>query len=736
MFIEDIIVKNKNGILSPYDGDKIIEAANKSALRVRGYDPEENFSGTLTDTECALILGEIERTLARRTQNVVRTSYLHTLVEQALLKHAPDVGNTYFMYHSSRQKEAEEYRKINARCDDLQAKGDVQNGNADSSLPSVQKCFYADYLSTSRYFNKFLTNTERKAIEDGYIYVQDSSARLLYAVNCSLFRIGYVLEHGCEINNVTYNRPKSLDVAFDVLGDITMIAASQQYGGFTIPRIDTILAPYAEMSFQTYLSKYKNLGLSEEIAVQTAEQDVEQDMRKGFQGLEIKFNTVASSRGDYPFITMTFGLGTTKWEKLASICALETRAGGQGTQGHKKPVVFPKMVLLYDKNLHGEGCVNEDVFQAGIKCSSIAMYPDWLSLSGQGYISEMYQKYGVTGAISPMGCRAFLSPWYQKGGATPLDDTDTPVFEGRFNIGAISLNLPMILAKSQMENLDFYNVLDYYLELIRQIHIRTYEYIGQMPANKHPLGFCYGGFYGGHLKPTDKIKPLLMSATASFGITALNELQRLYNGNSIYEDGLFALEVLKYINAKVAQFKKEDKHLYAIYGTPAESLCGTQVQQFRKKYGVVEHVSDRAYVSNSFHCHVSEPISPIQKQDSEYRFWEYCNGGKIQYCKYPLQYNIESIKTLVTRAMDMGFYEGVNLSLSYCDDCGYSSDTIGSTCPECGSVHITSIERMNGYLSYSRVGKYMDEEVIKSNNTLQSRLNPAKMEEIRDRVSM
>lgn len=193
------------------------------------------------------------------------------------------------------------------------------------------------------------------------------------------------------------------------------------------------------------------------------------------------------------------------------------------------------------------------------------MYPDWLSLTGEGYVASMYKKYGAV--ISPMGCRAFLSPWFERGGMEPADENDKPVFVGRFNIGAVSLHLPLILAKSRKEGRDFYEVLDYYLELIRRLHIRTYAYLGEMRASTNPLAYCEGGFYGGHLGLYDKIKPLLKTATASFGYTALNELQELYNGKSIYEDGQFALDVMQHINEKVNQFKKEDGNLYAIYGT-------------------------------------------------------------------------------------------------------------------------------------------------------------------------
>ncbi len=417
---------------------------------------------------------------------------------------------------------------------------------------------------------------------------------------------------------------------------------------------------------------------------------------------------------------MTFGTGTGRFAKMASIAMLNVRRIGQGKAECKKPVLFPKLVFLYDENLHGPGKELEDVFEAGIECSRKTMYPDWLSLTGKGYIASMYKQYGEI--ISPMGCRAFLSPWYERGGMNPADENDRPVFVGRFNIGVVSLHLPMILAKSRQEGKDFYEVLDYYLELIRQLHIRTYAYLGEMRASTNPLAYCEGGFYGGHLGIHDKIKPLLKAATSSFGITAFNELQQLYNGKSLVEDGQFAIEVLEHINEKINQYKEEDGNLYAIYATPAENLCGLQVKQFREKYGIVENVSDREYVSNGFHCHVTEDITPIQKQDLEYRFWELSNGGKIQYVKYPIDYNRDAVKTLVRRAMDMGFYEGVNLSLAYCDDCGHQELEM-DVCPKCGSRNLTKIDRMNGYLSYSRVKG-------------DTRLNEAKMAEIAERKSM
>ena len=703
-------VIKKDGTLEDFNVQKVVDAVNKSANRVLI---------TFTEEEERFICQFVEERVAELGIEKVAIAQMHNIVEGALERVNPTVAKSYRDYRNYKQDFVQMLDEVYTKSQSIMYIGDKENANTDSALVSTKRSLIFNEFNRELYKKFFLTTEEIQAIRDGYLYIHDMSARR-DTMNCCLFNVKEVLEGGFEMGNIWYNEPKTLDVAFDVIGDIVLSAASQQYGGFTVPSADLSLDKYAEKSYAKYMDKYMSLGLTREKAEEVAYRDVERDFEQGFQGWEYKFNTVASSRGDYPFITVTIGTGRTRFAKMASICMLRVRMNGQGKAGHKKPVLFPKVVFLYDENLHGPGKELEDVFEAGIECSRKTMYPDWLSLTGKGYIASMYKKYGEI--ISPMGCRAFLSPWYERGGMYPADDADRPVFVGRFNIGVVSLHLPMILAKSRQESRDFYEVLDYYLELIRKLHIRTYAYLGEMRASTNPLAYCEGGFYGGHLKYNEKIKPILKTATASFGITAFNELQRLYNGKSLVEDGQFALEVLEHINQKIEEFKKEDGHLYAIYATPAENLCGLQVKQFRKKYGIVENVSDREYVSNGFHCHVTEDITPIQKQDLEYRFWELSNGGKIQYVKYPISYNREAVKTLVRRAMDMGFYEGVNLSLAYCDDCGHEELDM-DVCPVCGSRNLTKIDRMNGYLSYSRVKG-------------DTRLNDAKMAEIAERKSM
>ena len=710
-----MLIIKKDGTKEPFKAEKIINAVKKSSQRVMIDLKESDF-----DLICKMVMDRIPQDAAE-----IVVAEMHNIVEDVLEQFNPKIAKSYKDYRNYKKDFVHLMDEVYMKSQSIRFIGDKENSNTDSTLVATKRCLIFNELNKRLYRKFFMTNDELQACKEGYIYIHDQSARL-DTMNCCLCDVGAVMAGGFEMGNIWYNEPKTLDVAFDVIGDIILSTASQQYGGFTVPEIDKILAPYAKKSFQKYVEEFMEItrpyvGMYKDFGANDyAMKKVKRDFEQGFQGIEMKLNTVGSSRGDYPFITMTFGLGTGTFEKMASITFLEVHQKGQGKDGNKKPVLFPKLVFLYDENLHGEGCINEDVFEAGIQCSSKTMYPDWLSLTGEGYVADMYKKYGRV--ISPMGCRAFLSPWFERGGMKPADEDDKPVFVGRFNIGAVSLHLPMILAKSRKENKDFYEVLDYYLEMIRGIHKRTYDYIGEMRASTNPIQFCEGGFYGGHLKPSDKVKPLLKPMTASFGITALNELQELWNGKSLVEDGQFALEVMQHINDKVNQFKEEDGWLYAIYGTPAESLCGLQIEQFRKMFGVIENVSDRPYVSNSFHCHVTEDITPIQKQDLEGRFWNLCNGGKIQYVRYPIDYNVDAIRTLVRRAMQLGFYEGVNLSLAYCDDCGHQELEMDE-CPVCGSKNLTKIDRMNGYLSYSRVHG-------------DTRLNAAKMAEIAERKSM
>ena len=698
-------VIKKDGSIEPFNPNKIIEAISKATRRCMTSISTDKLNNIIE------VIEEVASKL-----DAISIAQIQHLVVKELYKLDETVASAYDSYKNYKTDLSALFDEVYTEANKIRFLGDTSNANSDSSLVSTRRALTYDALNRRFYRKFFLNKEENIACKDGFIYPHDQNARL-DTINCCLFNVGGVMKDGFEMGNIHYNEPKTLDVAFDVIGDIILSCASQQYGGFTVPEIDKILTPYAIKSRNAYIEKYRKAGAHNAVAL--ADADMVKDFTQGFQGLEMKLNSVGSSRGDYPFVTFTFGLDVTPIGKLCNKSMLKVRMEGQGAVGHKRPVLFPKLVMLFDDELHNDNGVASDVFKAAIKCTSKCMYPDYISLTGDGAIADIYKKYHKP--VSCMGCRSFLSPYFIKGGYEPFDDNDTPIYEGRFNIGVVSINLPMIYMESIGE--DFYEHLHKYLEMVRNIHIRTKDYLGNLKASMNPVGFMKGGFYGGNLGPNDKIEPVLKYATASLGITALNELNILATGKSLAEDNTFSLEVIKYINDYLTKIKHVDHIAYSVYGTPAESLCGYQLRHFVNKYGIIKGVSDKDYFSNSFHCHVTEDITPIQKQDKEYELFHQFNGGHIQYVRVDNTDNILAIKSIILRGMKLGYYQGVNFDACYCEDCGKSYTNGSLTCPSCGSNNITVINRVCGYLGYSNIhGK--------------SRMNDSKMSEIKERKSM
>ena len=397
----------KDGTTEQYNEQKIIDACNKAARRAMV---------NLLDDDYQVICNAVWEKLVENDLEETEIYEMHNIVEAVLEEHYPLVGKMYKEYRNYKKDFVHMMDKVYERSQVIRYIGDKSNANTDSALVATKRSLIYNELSSELYKKFFLTIDEKQAMKDGYIYIHDRSARL-DTFNCDLMRVGLVMKDGFEMGNVWYNEPNSLDTAFDVMGDIILSTAAQQYGGFTVPEVDKILAPYAEKSYKKYYEEYNSIkdevsaysihGMyvpSEDLADRYATEKVRRDFEQGWQGIEYKLNTVGSSRGDYPFVTMTIGLATDKFGKMASITLLKVHSEGQGKKGFKRPVLFPKIVFLYDKELHGDGSEqypNADVFNAGIDCSSKTMYPDWLSLTGNGYVPEMYKKYKRV--VSPMG---------------------------------------------------------------------------------------------------------------------------------------------------------------------------------------------------------------------------------------------------------------------------------------------------------------------------------------------
>lgn len=701
--MNDFKVIKKDGTSEGWNWDKIKVAIDKAKKRAN----VEVYEWKLWQVE-----GYIEGYLWNKCE--VTTEELHKIVIDALNLYVPEVGKAYQEYRDYKNTYAKAFESVKNEADTVLLLGDKENANFDSSLISTKGSLIKGYLTKELYKQFYLSKEEKELVKRGDIYIHDLRDMIFNSFNCCLFDIGTVLKGGFEMSNVKYTEPTSVLSALQVIGDITLVATAQQFGGFTLAEIDKVLLPYAKKTYYNAYNKYKRLGIKSLDNLESlANEDLRRELEQGFQSLELKLNTVPCSRGDFAFTTLTFGTWDITMDdldreimKLIGEVILDTRMKGHGG----KQVVFPKLVFLYDEDKIEADKGHKELFEKAVECSSKCMYPDYLSLN-HGKVGEIYQR---TGAItSPMGCRAYLTEWHD-----PKNGKAITI--GRCNIGAVSLNLPLIWKVAENENKNFFEVLSDRMEVIREFLKKRYDALKHTKACTNPMCFTQGGLHNGFLNPDDEIGDLVNYMTASFGITALNELSILATGKILKEDRSFATVVVDFINDKIEEFKEEDGYLYALYGTPAESLCGTQARQYREYTGDNQFGD---YFTNSFHLHVSEDITPIEKQDKEYELFHKCNGGHIQYVRVDNPSNVVAVRNLIKRGMSMGFYQGVNFDAAYCEDCGKHSTNVGNTCPHCGSHNLSVISRVCGYLGYSNVnGK--------------TRMNDAKMAEIADRVSM
>lgn len=395
----EIKVIKKDNTLEKFNTQKIKNAISKSAERVLVK---------LNNTEIEQVCNGVLNYLTENNIDNIEVCKLHNLVESNLDKVNQEVAKSYREYRNYKKDFIGMLDEVYQKAQKIMYLGDKDNSNTDSTLVTTKRSLIYNELNKELYNKFFLTQEERQACKDGYIYIHDKSARR-DTMNCCLYDTKAIMTNGFEMGNLWYNEPNSIDTACDVLGDIIMMSASMQYGGWST-RVDDLLAPYVEKSYNKHKKDITEIVHScsvynpelidekiEELALSRTIRELEQ----GIQGLEYKLNSVASSRGDYPFTTFAIGLGRNKFEKIVSEAVLKVRMNGQGKEENKKPVLFPKIIFLYDENLHGEGKEMEDLFNLAILCSSKAMYPDFLSLTGEGYVPSIYKKYGEV--IYPMG---------------------------------------------------------------------------------------------------------------------------------------------------------------------------------------------------------------------------------------------------------------------------------------------------------------------------------------------
>jgi len=385
-----MLVVKKSGKKEDFNDAKILKAVEKSAKRA---------SKELSEYQKRILIDTIKSEVGAE----VLVSDLHHIVEQSLEKIDTEVAKSYKSYRDYKQCFISTMDEVFQKSKNLLYGVDKENANFDSNLISTKNSLIRGYLTKELYKTFFMSKEELQAIEDGYIYCHDLRDLLQNSINCCLFDVGNVMRGGFEMAGIQYSEPSGVLSALQVVGDITLVASAQQFGGFTVAELDKVLLPYVEKSVAKYQQDAIDFGIKDVCGY--VDKRVDNEIRQGFQSLELKLNTVPSSRGDFAFTTITFGeIAETdpvkrKWQIEICKAILETRMKGHGK--NNIPVVFPKLVYLYSQQQHKNNKDQQELFDLAIKCSSKAQYPDYLSLDGDGYVCDIYKTTGKV--VSPMG---------------------------------------------------------------------------------------------------------------------------------------------------------------------------------------------------------------------------------------------------------------------------------------------------------------------------------------------
>ena len=677
-------VMKKDGHIEVFDTKKIQEAILASARKILSNEEEYDMQ-----QKALIIANEVTRFLnSTEDENaVIMTSKIHNVVLEILSKEWEVVGASYGMYRNYRKQMAKTFLKSYEESETVLHDGDKENANKDSDLNSTKQALIANnnmrgYMETFEMDKDWI-----EAHKQGWIHIHDLAERYLRQQNCCLFNMAGLLDGGFQLNGTVYAEPKHFDSAINVVGDVTLFASAQQYGGFTIPEIDTVLAKYAEKSYQSnlkfILDKFGDITNENimETLEQTAYDMTVRELEQGFQGFETKLNTISNSLGQIPFVTITFGLDTTQWGREISKAILNVRIKGIGE--NKSTAVFPKLSFLHREEINGSPeSPNYDIKQLGIQCSRLRLYPDWLSLDS-GNLAEVYERSNQV--VSGMGCRAYLSPFW--------DEQGNEIYTGRSNIGAVTLNLPKIGLESKGDWNKFFDLIDKYSDIVFAIHEDYYTKISKTKGSSNPLYFCEGGAWT-KVGYDEEVGKIYEASTASLGYIGIYETLKAMD--------VPKEEYLKYGTKIVAYLKKLTEkatinynHLYALYSTPAESLCYRFQKINRKDYGVIEDVTDREYITNSFHIPVWEDVSVPEKIAFEAPFHKLATGGRISYNEFVYGVDNSVLEQAINFAMEKGMYYGVNVVAGTCNQCGYSGD-FHDNCPKCGTHDITVVTRVCG----------------------------------------
>ena len=593
----------------------------------------------------------------------------------------------------------------------------TENSNKNAKIVTTQRDYLAGITSTDITRRFLLTEDIVKAHDEGIIHFHDADYFAQNALhNCDLINLEDMLQNGTNINGVMIEKPHRFLTAMTIATQIITAVSSSQYGGCTITL--THLAPFVRCSYERYLDKYKARKFKKEDAEKYAKEDLKKEITDGVQTFQYQINSMTTTNGQAPFLSVCMYLGETNEYKdeLAMIIEEVLKQRIQGMKNEKGVYItpaFPKLLYVLEEDNIKPGSKYYYLTQLSAKCTAKRMVPDYIS---EKIMKELKIDKNGNGQCYPcMGCRSFLTPY--------VDEKGNPKYYGRFNQGVVTINLPDVALSSDKDMDLFWKIFDERLELChRALQIR-HKRLSKVTSDVAPILWQHGAL--ARLEKGQSIHELLHHgySTISLGYAGLYECVKYMTGHSHTDESVgkeFGLKVMQYMNDKCKKWKEEEDIDYSVYGTPIESTTYKFAKCLKDRFGVVKGITDRNYITNSYHVPVFEEIDAFTKLKLESEFQKLSPGGAISYIETPnLENNLDVVMEVIEYIYNNIMYAELNTKSDYCQVCGYTGeilidDNLEWYCPNCGNRDhdkLNVARRTCGYIGTNFWNKGRTEEI-------------------------
>ena len=689
---EPMKIIKRNGAEVPFDITKIITAVTKASDSVGGQ-------ARLTREQITQIAAAVTDQ-CQQLNRAISVEEVQDLVENQLMDiQAHDVARHYITYRYvqslKRQTNTTDERILSLiECQNEEVK--QENANKNPTVNSVQRDYMAGEISKDLTARLLLDPEIVKAHQDGLIHFHDSDYFAQHMHNCDLVNLEDMLQNGTVISGTYIEKPHSFSTACNIATQIIAQVASNQYGGQSISL--THLAPFVDVSRKKIAAEVelemKGLDVSAERKKEIVERRLRNEINRGVQTIQYQVVTLMTTNGQAPFITVFMYLGEARNpQEKADLAIIIEETIRQRYQGVKNEAgvwitpAFPKLIYVLEEDNIRPGTPYYYLTELAAKCTAKRMVPDYIS--EKKMLELKVDKNGEGHCYTCMGCRSFLTPYVDP-------ETGKPKYYGRFNQGVVTINLVDVALSSGGNFEKFWKIFDERLALCHRALQARHQRLMGTPSDAAPILWQYGAL--ARLKKGEKIDKLLFGgySTISLGYAGLYECVKYMTGKSHTDAGAkpFALSVMQHMNDKCNEWKKAENMDYSLYGTPLESTTYKFAKCLQKRFGIVEGITDKNYITNSYHVHVSEPIDAFTKLKFEADFQRLSPGGAISYVEVPnMQDNLEAVMSVLQFIYDNIMYAELNTKSDYCQVCGYDGEIkiveddgkLVWECPKCGN---------------------------------------------------